>query len=528
MGTPLYMSPEQCRGGDEVGAATDIYALGCMLFQMLTGRPPFVYSAPGELLVAHMTEPAPRASSLEPRIPAELDAFVAQLLEKQPAQRPASMREVAESLRRMGQIPPARTSLAALPVSSTGSAMGAPAPVPAYTGPSGTAILQGGAKAKAPSAVGYTTPLALPSDRMAAGASETLSPTTSSGSSTSPSTSPSTSRAPVMLAAAAFLALLGAGAWWAMGRGGAPAQSAQVPLNDPAAKPAEARVEPQAPEGMVAFAAGSFVMGSDEGQVDAALAFCKSLPGVPCRRDIYEREQPARPVNLPAFALDVTEVSSEAFAKWLRSQPVQVKDERLVLDTAGHLLLNLHPTYGGVARQGSGFSPAPGRALWPVTQVSWWGAQAYCKAQGKRLPSEAEWERAARGANGAARRFPWGDEPPACEGVAFGGAKGGACPATKQARAVRSSPADLTPEGIHDLGGNAGEWVADAFTAPYPSCSESPCDGRAVAGGATDLRVIRGGDWGQPADACRAAGRSRRPPEVVQANIGFRCAKDLP
>lgn len=110
MGTPLFMSPEQCRGGSDVTASTDLYALGCMLFQMLTGRPPFLYEAPGDLLVAHMTEPAPTASSFEPRVPAELDALVTRLLQKLPAQRPSSMVQVAEIFRALGNVPLQRVS----------------------------------------------------------------------------------------------------------------------------------------------------------------------------------------------------------------------------------------------------------------------------------------------------------------------------------------------------------------------------------------------------------------------------------
>jgi serine/threonine protein kinase len=95
LGTPIYMSPEQCRGGGNVDHRTDIYALGCMAFELLCGRPPFVREAAGELIVAHMAEPPPSMLSLQPEVPPELDALVGRMLAKDPTQRPGSMREIA-------------------------------------------------------------------------------------------------------------------------------------------------------------------------------------------------------------------------------------------------------------------------------------------------------------------------------------------------------------------------------------------------------------------------------------------------
>jgi serine/threonine protein kinase len=98
LGTPLYMSPEQCRGAGHVDHRSDIYSLGCIAFELLTGRPPFLREGAGELIAAHLSEEPPPLTTLEPSIPAELDGLVMRMLDKSPDERPASMREIAQRL----------------------------------------------------------------------------------------------------------------------------------------------------------------------------------------------------------------------------------------------------------------------------------------------------------------------------------------------------------------------------------------------------------------------------------------------
>jgi serine/threonine protein kinase len=87
LGTPAYMAPEQCRGGAAIDARADLYAVGCLLFELLTGRPPFVADGDGEVMAMHIYEPPPRLSNLAPQLPVELDALIAKLLTKDPADR---------------------------------------------------------------------------------------------------------------------------------------------------------------------------------------------------------------------------------------------------------------------------------------------------------------------------------------------------------------------------------------------------------------------------------------------------------
>jgi serine/threonine-protein kinase len=109
MGTPLYMSPEQCRGAGAVDWRTDVYSLGCTLFEMLCGRPPFRHEGFGELVAAHMLETPPLPSTLAPGVPAAMDALVARLLQKAPSDRPQSMHEVAAALAALTAPPRADT-----------------------------------------------------------------------------------------------------------------------------------------------------------------------------------------------------------------------------------------------------------------------------------------------------------------------------------------------------------------------------------------------------------------------------------
>jgi len=97
MGTPLYMSPEQCRDSANIDHRTDLYSLGCVMFEMLTGRPPFVHDALGDLVVAHMTTPAPDARTVNAGVPAALAELANDLLKKNPAERPG-MRQVADRM----------------------------------------------------------------------------------------------------------------------------------------------------------------------------------------------------------------------------------------------------------------------------------------------------------------------------------------------------------------------------------------------------------------------------------------------
>jgi formylglycine-generating enzyme required for sulfatase activity len=283
----------------------------------------------------------------------------------------------------------------------------------------------------------------------------------------------------------------------------------------------------------IAVPGATFAMGSEPREIRAAYAFCQRL-GVRCAESIYQREGPVRQVTVSPFALDRTEVENGHFAAWLARNPRVIIDKRRLVLEDGALLVDLYPgtEYSGLTLRGGRVEVRAGFGDKPVVQVTWEGAARYCRDQGGRLPTEAEWELAARGPEGA--RFPWGDEPPRCEGVVFGRVADKACPGQVPGpAAVGSAPQDVTALGLRDLGGNVAEWVQDAFLPRYPPCP-GPCKDPLVRpedvvagasnGGEPSLRVVRGGAWYRAAEAARSAGRGRARWDQVQGDIGFRCA----
>jgi len=188
---------------------------------------------------------------------------------------------------------------------------------------------------------------------------------------------------------------------------------------------------------------------------------------------------------------------------WIGKYPVTNAQYKVFVDATGH------PPPG---HWEGGKIPA-GKENHPVVNVSWHDAAAFCAWAGLRLPTEAEWEKAARGADG--RIYPWGDKWDARKANTSEGGRGGTTP-------VGAYPAGASPYGALDMAGNVWEWVADWYGEGY--YSQSPRENPLGPASGT-YRVVRGGSWVLDLRDVRAAYRYRNHPDARLDNFGFRCAR---
>lgn len=240
------------------------------------------------------------------------------------------------------------------------------------------------------------------------------------------------------------------------------------------------------PPGMVHVDKGEFIMGSD--QID------KEAKGLQYgfTRPLYANEHPRHNVMLDGFYIDTTEVTNGKYKEFVaatgRKPPIYWAE----------------PTYIEIEDKMSAY---------PVTYVTWHDADAYCKWRKKRLPTEKEWEKTARGTDG--REFPWGDEFDIKKANALG-EYGGLGPAGK-------FPEGTSPYGAVDMAGNVWEWTADWYK-QYPGGDFSDEDY------GEKFKVVRGGGWGGVGHYSlqiyvRTSYRNVAPPDRGFDDLGFRCAR---
>lgn len=466
-GTPAYMPPEVCDGADP-DARADVYALGMTLYEVLLGHHPFRLPgqpAPSALQLMRMQgeRHLPPLSELVPGLPAGLDAVVARATAKDPAERHATARELADGLR---------------------------------------AVLESGA-----GPTGNQTEVALPTFRLGTPSRPNLPNASSRNSLVTGARPPGKAglapwlvAAGVAVAAAIFLAVVGVGLF-AMGVGrpdAAPAEAsgaahAGVPVDPRDALNPWVRVEPPAPPRR-----------SDDPPVLLGLQagrLPKSVSGFRASRGVT-------PPKVP-YLLHEHEVTWGELGPWLTSNPDKAFPEPAWLAQV-----------------------TAARDTYPVTAIPWGTAQAYCQSLGGALPTEEEWEWAARGPE--LRAYPWGSNPldPSRTHVYQGD---GAAP-----RPVKAADQDRTPgtDGaiLYDMLGNAQEWTADLWRESEPGGDESwvTNDGgywRTVRG--LSLAEVPSEAHPEPAAArikwCSVgACAEKRAVTPTYQNLGFRCAKPAP
>ena len=236
---------------------------------------------------------------------------------------------------------------------------------------------------------------------------------------------------------------------------------------------------------MVFIPAGRFTMGDDNGPED---------------------ERPRHLVSLGDFFIDRNKVTNGQFSRFMNDRGTNADD--------GQRWYDVDDNDARIHRRYQRWTADPGHENDPVVEVSWYGARAYCEWLKKRLPTEAEWEKAARGTDG--RKYPWGNDPPDKTRAHFGGG-------WNELKPVGRFAAGASPYGVLDMAGNGWEWVSSAYR-PYPY---DPRDGRENLN-RDAVRGTRGGGHDSGADELTATQRGRhvsRNPRGGHHNISFRCAR---
>jgi formylglycine-generating enzyme required for sulfatase activity len=240
------------------------------------------------------------------------------------------------------------------------------------------------------------------------------------------------------------------------------------------------------PEGMALIPAGPFIMGSNRVDTQGRSSeFGMAKP-------LFLDEHPERKLFLPSYYIDLYEATNSQYLRFVEATrsrpPISWPNGRIL----------------------------PGRENYPVTDVNWYEADRYCHWMGKRLPTEAEWEKAARGPHGF--EYPWGSQYDSQKANAGDTGRGDLTP-------VGSFTSGRSPYGTYDMAGNVWEWTQDWYQ-PYPG---NPYQTEAFG---QKYKVLRGSSWGGIGHYAlpyfyRSAHRFYAAPEQSFSDAGFRCAKDL-
>jgi len=279
---------------------------------------------------------------------------------------------------------------------------------------------------------------------------------------------------------------------------------------------------------MVLIPAGEFMMGTSDKEKQELMA-------LGWWKDTFNNEQPEHPVYLDEFYIDKYEVTNAQYAEFLNAYGQNV-------DAVEYWFIDIENDYSLIEKVENVYKPKAGYENYSVVYVSWYGAGAYAQFYGKRLPTEAEWEKAARG-GWVGKKYPWGDSKPDGRNVNFADKNTDYYWSDKTVDDgyERTAPVgSYQPNGygLYDMAGNAWEWVADEYDSDY--YSQSPKNNPKGPGVAITFKnndfvnvdllswgLVRGGGWVSTPDNLRCARRRDHNPAVMYDDNGFRCAQDL-
>jgi serine/threonine-protein kinase len=503
LGTPAYMSFEQASGmrSDQLDGRSDIYSLGVVTYEMLTGRVPFHSDTPLGYARKHMLEEPPPFRAVAPGLPVspQVEATVMKALTKDREQRYPSTLDFARDFARAASsqseaesptllattkvvergIPVAESRglpQSEVPVSSAASAGGKPeplinTPLPPHESPdlAGMSVAQS-ARDSAAAPEPAPPPGPVPSARSVPASKDRVT-----GPTPHFRTVPERTNTMKYVGLGALIILVAAGATWYFSHSAQQQpQNQQAPPGAASSVPVPqgATVEPlqkqqappepasSAPSGMVYVPGGTFTMGRD------------NAPN--------PEETPAHSVTVAPFYIDkelVTQAQYSGFLQKSKGEPATYPDSQ---------------------------------ATWPATNVSWEDAQAYCEraVPGGRLPTETEWEFAARGTDG--RLYPWGNS---FSSALVNSLEGG----LDHPEPVGIRPRNASPFGVLDMSGNVWQWCSDDFKPYLGQTSAFPIP--------DDAKVIRGGSYKCDNDHVTTTTRNLDHASTRSPLIGFRCAK---
>ncbi len=492
MGTPAYMSPEQARGDKEIGPASDIYALGAMLYHTLSGKLPYESDTAVGMALRHVSDPVPQLSQARPDLPRGCDSVIGIAMAKTPATRYDSASRLVSALETLTAGGEATSFEPAMTLQPGGASEPPPARR-ASSSASAPAPIQPPPPPQTRSPLWWLLPAGLSAVVLIAGIGVLgLAAYLLRGTTTPTPVAPPT---PTVLAVAQ-----------------ATATTASVVATEPivaatATPPALATPTPSLvpTEPPTAPAPGATEVSSVDGMVLVYLGARSGFMG----RDSAELDQgPEHAVEISPYWIDQHEVTNAMYA--------------LCVETGACAPPRNFRSFTRVK-----YYDDPAFADYPVVYVTRDDANTYCEWAGRRLPTEAEWEMAARTLESP---YPWRDSdtlPPAPDRLNY--KPSGISDTTP----VMSYAAGATITGIYDLAGNVWEWVADPYDPKY--YSESPrvdpqgpphSSGPPDACNTADCGVLRGGSWDSDANQVRVTMRLVYGAQDTRDAFGFRCVRN--